>query len=75
MYEMRSWFGLVCWSLTSLCHSNGHIETKGDEVMNGIISALITTRHYHFKVARLTEKHIYTVWNTRVNDMIVCIIM
>ena len=19
--------GLVCWSLTSLCHSNGHIET------------------------------------------------
>ena len=20
-------FGLVCWSLTSLCHSNGHIET------------------------------------------------
>ena len=40
--------------------------------MNGIISALITTRHYHFKVARLTEKHIYTVWNTRVNDMMVC---
>ena len=27
----------------------------GDEVMNRIISALITTRHYHFKVARLTE--------------------
>ena len=24
---MNSMNGLVCWSLTSLCHSNGHIET------------------------------------------------
>ena len=25
------WFGLVCWSLTSLCHSNGHIGTMPAE--------------------------------------------
>ena len=27
-------FGLVCWSLTSLCHSNGHIETMPAREMN-----------------------------------------
>ena len=25
--DVRVIGGLVCWSLTSLCHSNGHIET------------------------------------------------
>ena len=28
------WFGLVCWSLTSLCHSNGHIETMPAREIN-----------------------------------------
>ena len=27
-------FGLVCWSLTSLCHSNGHIETMPAREIN-----------------------------------------
>ena len=27
-------FGLVCWSLTSLCHSNGHIETMPTREIN-----------------------------------------
>ena len=26
--------GLVCWSLTSLCHSNGHIETMPAREIN-----------------------------------------
>ena len=26
--------GLVCWSLTSLCHSNGHIETMPPREIN-----------------------------------------
>ena len=26
--------GLVCWSLTSLCHSNGHIETMSAREIN-----------------------------------------
>ena len=26
--------GLVCWSLTSLCHSNGHIETMPAQEIN-----------------------------------------
>ena len=31
-YEHNSW--LVCWSLTSLCHSNGHIETMPARAIN-----------------------------------------
>ena len=27
-FGVASVLGLVCWSLTSLCHSNGHIETR-----------------------------------------------
>ena len=29
----------VCWSLTSLCHSNGHIETNVAEKGNGFLAA------------------------------------
>ena len=28
------WFGLVCWSLTSLCRSNGHTETMPAREIN-----------------------------------------
>ena len=27
VFTIQPRFGLVSWSLTSLCHSNGHIET------------------------------------------------
>ena len=32
--EVSDSFGLVCWSLTSLCHSNGHIETMPAREIN-----------------------------------------
>ena len=37
----KSWF--VCWSLTSLCHSNGHIETMSAREINPF-TALIRIR-------------------------------
>ena len=43
--------GLVCWSLTSLCHSNGHIETMPAREINPF-TALTRIRYQFLGVPR-----------------------
>ena len=48
--------GLVCWSLTSLCHSNGHIETMPAREINPFI-ALTRIRFQFLRTQWSTSNH------------------
>ena len=50
------WFGLVCWSLTSLCHSNGHIETMPAREINPF-TALTRIRSQFLRTQWSTSNH------------------
>ena len=45
---------LVCWSLTSLCHSNGHIETMPAREINPFTA-----------LTRIRSQFLRTQWSTR----------
>ena len=47
---------LVCWSLTSLCHSNGHIETMPAREINPF-TALTRIRSQFLRTQWLTSNH------------------
>ena len=47
---------LVCWSLTSLCHSNGHIETMPAREINPF-TALIRIRSQFLRTQWWTSNH------------------
>ena len=49
-------FGLVCWSLTSLCHSNGHIETMPAREINPF-TALTRIRSQFLRTQWSTSNH------------------
>ena len=50
----RVWHKLfVCWSLTSLCHSNGHIETMPARVINPFTA-----------LTRIRSQFLRTQWST-----------
>ena len=49
-------FGLVCWSLTSLCHSNVHIETMSTWEMNPF-TALTRIRSQFLRTQWPTSNH------------------
>ena len=48
--------GLVCWSLTSLCHSNGHIETMPAREINPF-TALTRIRPQFLRTQWSTSNH------------------
>ena len=48
--------GLVCWSLTSLCHSNGHIETMPAREINPF-TALTRIRFQFLRTQWSTSNH------------------
>ena len=48
--------GLVCWSLTSLCHSNGHIETMPAREINPF-TALTRIRSQFLRTQWSTSNH------------------
>ena len=48
--------GWVCWSLTSLCHSNGHIETMPAREINPF-NALTRIRSEFFRTQWSTSNH------------------
>ena len=50
------WVGLVCWSLTSLCHSNGHIETMSAREINPF-TALTRIRSQFLRTQWSTSNH------------------
>ena len=52
----RSHLGLVCWSLTSLCHSNGHIETMPAREINPF-TALTGIRSQFLRTQWSTSNH------------------
>ena len=47
--------GVVCWSLTSLCHSNGHIETMPAREINPFTA-----------LSRIRSQFLRTQWSTRI---------
>ena len=49
-------FMLVCWSLTSLCHSNGHIETMPAREINPF-TALTRIRSQFLRTQWSTSNH------------------
>ena len=49
-------FGLVCWSLTSLCHSNGHIATMPTQEINPF-TALTRIRSQFLRTQWSTSNH------------------
>ena len=49
-------FSLVCWSLTSLCHSNGHIETMPAREINPF-TALTRIRSQLLRTQWSTSNH------------------
>ena len=48
--------GFVCWSLTSLCHSNGHIETMPAREINPL-TALTRIRSQFLRTQWSTSNH------------------
>ena len=56
MPDWLSWVGLVCWSLTSLCHSNGHIETMPAREINPF-TALTRIRPQFLRTQWSTSNH------------------
>ena len=55
--EVSLKFGLVCWSLTSLCHSKGHIETMPAREINPFAS-----------LTRIRSQFLMTQWRTIVSE-------
>ena len=53
---MIKWWWLVCWSLTSLCHSNGHIETMPAREINPF-TALTRIRSQFLRTQWSTSNH------------------
>ena len=80
--------GLVCWNLTSLCHSNGHIETMPTREINpstaltGIRSQFLGTR-WRAIISEWTRlclrplshrdwQHLLGTGGTKIKDPVVC---
>ena len=51
-----NWWRFVCWSLTSLCHSNGHIETMPAREINPF-TALTRIRSQFLRTQWSTSNH------------------
>ena len=72
-YQIASiFYMLVCWSLTSLCHSNGHIETMPAREMNPF-TALTRIRSQFLRIHILyIDCHIGLVYEKLVDIFFPC---